>query len=81
MTNNSLDVMEIEPSLLSQVCSYIDKERITESRDKISSDFLNKYPKEIILRSIYDEVLAESNEAVHRNGNELSSTQNRLMIF
>ncbi|HEY5465211.1 MAG TPA: ATP-binding protein [Hanamia sp.] len=71
--NNSLDVMEIEPSLLSQVCSYIDKERITEGRDKISAQFLNKYPKEIILRSIYDEALSESNDAVHKNGNELSS--------
>ena len=57
--------MEIEPSLLSQVCSYIDKERMNEGRDKISAEFLNKYPKEIILRSIYDEVLTESNDAVN----------------
>jgi hypothetical protein len=71
--NKSPDVMEIEPSLLSQVCSYIDKGRITESRDKISAEFLDKYPKEIILRSIYDEALSESNEAVHKNENELSN--------
>ncbi len=64
-TNKSYDVMEIEPSLLSQVCSYIDKERMNEGRDKISAEFLNKYPKEIILRSIYDEVLTESNDAVN----------------
>ncbi|HEX7456977.1 MAG TPA: ATP-binding protein, partial [Ginsengibacter sp.] len=64
-TNKSYGVMEIEPSLLSQVCSYIDKERMNEGRDKISAEFLNKYPKEIILRSIYDEVLTESNDAVN----------------
>ena len=52
--------MEIEPSLLSQVCSYIDKERISEGSNKISSEFLNKYPKEIILRSIYNEVLLKA---------------------
>jgi len=66
-TNKSYDVMEIEPSLLSQVCSYIDKERIIEGSNKISSEFLNKYPKEIILRSIYNEVLAEGNSAVANN--------------
>ena len=60
----SYDLMEIEPSLLSQVCAYIDKERVHENRDKISSDFLGKYPKEKILRSIYDEALKESNDAV-----------------
>lgn len=65
--NKSYDVMEIEPSLLSQVCAYIDRQRITEGRDKISADFLNKYPKETILRSIYDEVLAEANAAVPDN--------------
>ena len=68
--NKSYDVMEIEPSLLSQVCSYIDKERIIEGGNKISSEFLNKYPKEIILRSIYDEVLAEANKAVNNNSSK-----------
>ncbi|MDB5206541.1 MAG: hypothetical protein JWR72_1616, partial [Flavisolibacter sp.] len=58
------DMMEIEPSLLSQVCSFIDKERTIEGGDKISADFLTKYPKEKILRSIYNEALAESNIAV-----------------
>lgn len=67
--NTSYDVMEIEPSLLSQVCAFIDKERIQDGRDKISAEFLNKYPKEKILRSIYDEALAESNEEVKRAGN------------
>ena len=69
--NKSYDVMEIEPSLLSQVCSYIDKERIIEGGNKISSEFLNKYPKEIILRSIYDEALVEGNSAITNNGSKL----------
>jgi hypothetical protein len=62
--NKSYELMEIEPSLLSQVCTYIDKERINEGRSKISSDFLERYPKERILHSIYNEVLNESNIAV-----------------
>ena len=74
--NKSYDVMEIEPSLLSQVCSYIDKERINEGGNKISSEFLNKYPKEKILRSIYDEVLAEANKAVN---NSLSKPLNEFV--
>ena len=74
--NKSYDVMEIEPSLLSQVCSYIDKERINEGGNKISSEFLNKYPKEKILRSIYDEVLAEANKVVN---NSLSKPLNEFV--
>jgi hypothetical protein len=69
--NKSYELMEIEPSLLSQVCTYIDKERISEGRNKISSDFLEKYPKEKILHSIYNEVLDESNAAVFQNNAEL----------
>jgi hypothetical protein len=61
---NPNSISEIEPSLLSQVCLYIDKERISDGRDKISAEFLAKYPKETILRSIYDEALSESNDAV-----------------
>jgi Novel STAND NTPase 1 len=63
--NKSYDLMEIEPSLLSQVCSYIDKERIIDGSNKISAEFLGKYPKEKILRSIYDEVLVEGNSAIN----------------
>jgi len=63
-SNKSYELMEIEPSLLSQVCTYIDKERISEGQSKISSDFLERYPKEKILHSIYNEVLNESNAAV-----------------
>lgn len=58
------DLLEIEPSLLSQVCLYIDKERMNEGSDKVSAALLDKYPKEIILRSIYNEVLLESNNAL-----------------
>lgn len=58
------ELMTIEPSLLSQVCSLIEKERLREGRDKISAEFLSRYSKDIILRSIYNEALAESNRAV-----------------
>ena len=58
------DLLAIEPSLLSQVCTYIDKERVSQNQNKISSGFLAQYPKEKILHSIYNQVLNESNEAV-----------------
>jgi hypothetical protein len=61
------DIIEIEPSLLSQVCSYIDKKSIALGNNKISAEFLEKYPKETILRSIYDEVFTEGNQAVNSN--------------
>ena len=73
-TNINYDVMEIEPSLISQVCAYIDKERIIAGSDTISAEFLNKYPKEIILRSIYNEVLDESNAAINKNKSEADKT-------
>ena len=79
--NKSLDVMEIEPSLLSQVCSHIDKERIAEGREKISAEFLDKYPKEIILRSIYDEALTESNNAVYAANVSLEKGTNPVNEF
>lgn len=79
--NKSYDVMEIEPSLLSQVCSYIDKERINEGRDKISAEFLNKYPKEKILRSIYDEALSESNDAVINANPEIQKNAKPINEF
>ncbi|MDQ6608847.1 MAG: ATP-binding protein, partial [Bacteroidota bacterium] len=62
--STAYELIEIEPSLLSQVCSFIDKERRMDGSDNISAEFLDKYPKEKILRSIYDEVLTESNVAV-----------------
>ena len=53
--------IEVEPSLLSQVCSSIEKKRRDEGSNSISAEFLNKYSKQHVLRSIYDEVLDESN--------------------
>lgn len=65
--NHPYELMEIEPSLLSQICSFIEKERLRLGGETISSEFLDKYPKEMILRSIYNEVLAESNGAVEKD--------------
>lgn len=79
--NKSYDLMEIEPSLLSQVCTYIDKERISEDRSKISSDFLDRYPKEKILHSIYNEVLNESNVAVLGTNPDLTKSQKPVNEF
>lgn len=59
------NLLEIEPSLLSQVCAYLDKERIKENLPKISAEFLNKYPKGIILKSIYHSALQEIDQSVH----------------
>ncbi len=58
--HSRLDVLEIEPALLSQVCASLDKERVKENLEKISADFLKKYPKENILSSIYHNALRES---------------------
>lgn len=63
--HESYDLLTVEPALLSQVCSFIDKERIKEGSRKVSAEFLNKYPKETILRSIYEEAIAESNRAMN----------------
>lgn len=71
----TFDLMEIEPSLLSQVCSFIDKERMAGGNDKISAEFLDKYPKEKILHSIYNEVLAESNAVVPVSGVDITTTK------
>lgn len=58
------ELMTVEPSLLSQVCSLIEKERLQEGKEKISAEFLNRYSKDFILRSIYEEAMSESNRAV-----------------
>lgn len=73
------ELMEIEPSLLSQVCSYIDRERIEEGYEQVSSEFLKKYPKELILRQIYDEALTASNAAITGSQLMLQSTPSNLM--
>ncbi|MCW3109967.1 MAG: hypothetical protein JWQ09_4473 [Segetibacter sp.] len=67
------DIIDVEPSLLSQVCSFIEKERIEEGSDKISAEFLKKHPKDQILRALYNQSLSESNEVIklkdQRDGN------------
>lgn len=60
-------ITEVEPSLLSQVCSYIEKERVLEGGKNITSELLEKYPREKILGSIYDEALSESNAALPKD--------------
>ena len=66
--NESYDLITVEPALLSQVCSYIDRERITEGTKKVSAELLKKYPKDKILRCIYEEAIDESNRALNRQG-------------
>jgi hypothetical protein len=61
----SNDLITVEPSLLSQVCAHIDKERMEEGGNKVSAELLNKYPKETILRSIYDEAVTAANGALN----------------
>jgi hypothetical protein len=58
------NLITVEPSLLSQVCTYIDKERIESGGGKVSAELLNKYPKETILRSIYEETISEANNSL-----------------
>jgi len=58
-------LLTVEPSLLSQVCAYIDKERIETGGGKVSAELLNKYPKETILRSIYDEAITAANNSLN----------------
>ena len=58
-------LVTVEPSLLSQVCAYIDKERIDSGGGKVSAELLNKYPKETILRSIYEEALTAANNSLN----------------
>lgn len=77
----SLDILEVEPSLLSQVCAYIDKERISEGSEKISAEFLDRFPKETILRSIYNEALSESNSAIHENEKDLREAERPVNEF
>ncbi|MGE5106546.1 MAG: hypothetical protein ACM3H8_03315 [Sphingobacteriales bacterium] len=60
----SYDLITVEPSLLSQVCSFIDKERIEEGMNKVSAELLKKYPRETILRTIYNEAVTDANNAL-----------------
>jgi hypothetical protein len=79
---NDYKIAEIEPSLLSQVCFYLDKQRISEGKDKITAEFLDKYPKEIILSSIYNQVLTESNDALGgEKDSKAINNENPVKVF
>jgi hypothetical protein len=62
---NDFELVAVEPSLLSQVCAYIDKERINSGAGEVSADLLNKYPQATILRSIYEQAMLAANNALH----------------
>ena len=64
------DLITVEPSLLSQVCAYIDRERIGSGGGKVSAELLNRYPKVAILRSIYEEAVTEANSSLNRKEND-----------
>jgi Novel STAND NTPase 1 len=73
--NQSFDLLTVEPSLLSQVCTFIDKERIETGGGKVSAELLNKYPKETILRSIYDETIVAGKNALPATGEKEATTK------
>jgi len=76
----SYDLISIEPSLLSQVCAFIDKERIDEGKNDVSADFLKNNPPEQILGSIYNQALNEANNAVPST-DKAKENINRIKIF
>lgn len=56
-----LHVVDIEPSLLSQVCYSLDRERTKDRSDEmVTADFLSRFPKENLLLSIYEKALNDS---------------------
>jgi hypothetical protein len=76
------NLITVEPSLLSQVCAYIDKERLEAGGGKVSADLLNKYPKEIILRAIYEEAVAAASNALTADAElEKKEKYNRVKVF
>ena len=74
------NLVTVEPSLLSQVCAYIDKERIESGSGKVSAELLNKYPKETILRSIYEEAVTAANSSL-KLPNEPGTERNLIKEF
>jgi hypothetical protein len=58
------NLITVEPSLLSQVCAYIDKERLDSGGGKVSAELLNRFPKETILRSIYEQTINDANNSL-----------------
>ena len=75
-------LLTVEPSLLSQVCAYIDKERIESGGGKVSAELLKKYPKETILRTIYEEAVIAANEKLSAgHEQEKKNAANLVKIF
>ncbi len=70
----------VEPSLLSQVCAYIDKERMESGGGKVSAELLNKYPKETILRSIYNEAIIAADNSLNLP-NDKEANKNLIKVF
>lgn len=58
------DLITVEPSLLSQVCAHIDKEKINSGSIEISAGLLDVIKKETILRSIYTEAVTAAGKAL-----------------
>jgi len=73
-------LVTVEPSLLSQVCAYIDKGRIESGGGKVSSELLSRYPKETILRSIYDEAVIAANDSLRLSA-ETAASRNFIKEF
>ncbi len=74
-------LVTVEPSLLSQVCAYIDKERIENGGGKVSAELLNRYPKATILRSIYDETVNAADNSLHVTSKEGQERKNLIKEF
>ena len=74
-------LVTVEPSLLSQVCAYIDKERIGSGGGKVSAELLNRYPKATILRSIYDETVNAADSSLHITSKEGEERKNLIKEF
>ena len=77
----SYDLINIEPSLLSQVCAFIEKERRNSGSAIISAALLNSYQKEKILRSIYEEATASANAALPPIQDKERTSANDIKIF
>ncbi len=76
------DTIAIEPSLLSQVCAFIERERKKEGVTVISANFLKNYPKQIILRDLYNEVLLGGTQQIgNSNTQKADSDFNPVRTF
>ena len=72
----SIDALSgIEPSLLSQVMTIIEKERLKQGLPKVTKELLDKSSKDFTLRLIYDEAVADANLAIQQNIERQDSSQ------